>query len=359
MSKKICILTDSLSFGGAEKVAANMTISLKAKGYHVFIVSMINSIDYNYEGELYNFGFIKENCNRFDAFLKFKRFFNENRFDVIIDHRVRNKFFKEVIFAKYVFRNYSVIYCVHNYRLEYYFSFINTPSLVSLSHVKNRKFVSVSNEIRSHLELKLKIKSKTIYNYLIFKDLIPPDRDNELSYQNYIIGVGRLTTIKQFDKLIRSFQSSKLSQFGFKLVILGDGPEKENLKQLISKLKLDDFIDLVPFTKKPYRLISNAKALVLTSGVEGFPMVLLEALALKTPIIAFNCKSGPSEIIINEQNGLLVDNQNEEKLAEALNILLLDDNYYKRIKSNALVGLEKFSEEKVIQKWITLIENQM
>ena len=126
-----------------------------------------------------------------------------------------------------------------------------------------------------------------------------------------------------------------------------------------SKLGLEDFVKLMPFTKEPYKLMRNAKALVLTSKVEGFPMVLLEALSLKTPIIAFDCKSGPSEIIIHEKNGLLVDNQNEEQLTIALNKLLLDDAYYYSIKANTQIGLEQFSEEKIIQEWINLLENRI
>ena len=71
MTKKICLLVVSLSSGGAEKVAANMSIALSKKGYDVSIVSMTNFIDYQFDGELYNLGLVKEKYNRLKAFLKF------------------------------------------------------------------------------------------------------------------------------------------------------------------------------------------------------------------------------------------------------------------------------------------------
>jgi N-acetylgalactosamine-N,N'-diacetylbacillosaminyl-diphospho-undecaprenol 4-alpha-N-acetylgalactosaminyltransferase len=357
MSKKICILTDSLSSGGAEKVAANMSISLNKKGYHVIVFSMKNEIDYHFEGQLYNFGLIKEKHTRLKAFLKFKRYFKLNKFDFIIDHRTRTKFFKELLFSKGVFRKCKVIYCVHNFRLAYYFSYLNTPWLSVLPHTKNRIFVSVCEEIRKHLKRKLNIESKTIYNFINANDFSTSLDDNEFSKQNYIIGVGRLTTIKQFDKLIKSYFKSELSKNNIKLFILGDGSEKENLKSLISQLNLQKHVELIPFKNNPFPMIRNAKALVLSSKVEGFPMVLLEALSLNTPIIAFNCKSGPSEIITNEVNGLLVENQNEEQLIIALN-KLMDISFYQKLKTNTQIDLDKFSEETIIQNWVNLLENQ-
>jgi glycosyltransferase involved in cell wall biosynthesis len=111
--------------------------------------------------------------------------------------------------------------------------------------------------------------------------------------------------------------------------------------------------------KNPYTLIKNAKALVLTSKVEGFPMALLEAVSLKTPVVSFNCKSGPNELIKHEFNGLLVEDQNEKQLSLALNKLLLNDAYYAVVKANMEIGLNKFSEEKMIQEWINIFENQI
>ena len=110
MIKKICLLTDSLNSGGAEKMVSNLSFSLSKKGYQVFIVSMMDEITYPFAGELFNFGKIKLSNTKIKSFLKFKRYFKTQQFDVILDHRVRTVFFKELLFSKIVFKNYKVIY---------------------------------------------------------------------------------------------------------------------------------------------------------------------------------------------------------------------------------------------------------
>ena len=93
MTKKVCLLVDCLSDGGAEKVAANMSISLTKRGYDVFIVSMQDKLTYDFNGTLYNFGKIKLEHNKLKAFSKFNVFFKFQNFEWIIDHRVRSNFF--------------------------------------------------------------------------------------------------------------------------------------------------------------------------------------------------------------------------------------------------------------------------
>ena len=356
MSKKICILTDSLSRGGAEKVAANLSISLHNKGYLVYIVSMMNAIDYPFAGTLYNFGEIKETHNKLKAFIEFKNYFKSHEFDIIIDHRVRNHYLKEILFSKIVFKNYKVVYCVHSYNLSFYFSFLKLPRLAKFPHTKNHKFIAVCHEIKEYLNKTLNINSVHINNYLL-NNIGSFENLNEDFFDEYIIGVGRLNKIKQFDKLITCYKNSNLPINKIKLLILGDGENKKVLKQLVEDSKLKDLVHFYPFMEKPYVLIRNAKALVLTSKTEGFPMVLLEALSLNTPVISFNCKSGPGEIIKHEVNGLLVENQNMGALTLALN-KLLDEQFYKQLKQYTYVGLEEFSEKNAIEKWIDIFENQ-
>ncbi|GAA4816283.1 glycosyltransferase [Litoribaculum gwangyangense] len=355
MNKKICILTDSLSKGGAEKVAANLTISLTNKGYQVYVVSMTNVIDYQFTGNLYNFGLIKEAQNKFKAFLEFKNYFRKHKFDVIIDHRVRDKYLKEILFSKIIFRKQKVIYCIHSYNLSFYFSFLKLPRLAKFPHTKDHKFVAVCHEIKDYLNKTLNINSIHINNYLL-NNTTPFENFNEDFFDEYIIGVGRLNKIKQFDKLITCYKNSNLPINKIKLLILGDGENKKVLKQLVEDLKLKDLVNFYPFRENPYGLIRNAKALVLTSKTEGFPMVLLEALSLNTPVISFDCKSGPGEIIKHGINGLLVDDQNEEALTLAIN-KLVDPHFYQKIKANADLDLEQFSESKAIEKWKDIFEN--
>lgn len=350
MSKKICLLVTSLSSGGAERVAANMSISLHKRGYDITIVSMQNNITYNYSGFLYNFGLVKEQYGKFKAFWKFIKFFTSNEFDVIVDHRLRNKYIKELVFSKLVFNKFRVVYCVHNYHLRYYFSFLNTSWLARTPHAKKHRFVAVCNAVKDRLKEKLKLDSKTIYNFIDDSQLPKKAHSLKEPSEHFIIAVGRLTRVKQFDVLIKSYLQSNLPENNIGLLILGDGPEKENLQNLADSSTYKSLIQLKGFIENPYSLMQKAKALVLSSRFEGFPMVLLEALSLHTPIIAFDCKSGPNEIIKHNINGVLIENQNKKELVLALN-MLLDEVFYKKVKTNTSLGLEIFSEQTVIQEW--------
>ncbi len=87
-------------------------------------------------------------------------------------------------------------------------------------------------------------------------------------------------------------------------------------------------------------------------------MVLLESLACETPIISWDYASGPNEIIIDKSNGLLVENQNSEKLIEAINLFISDNNLYLHCKENALTSVKQFSLEIIGAEWLTLFEKQ-
>lgn len=350
---KICLLADCLSLGGAEKMAANMSVSLSKRGYEVWIVSMKDEIDYEYAGTLYNFGKVKVQHNRFQAFLKFRAFFRQHQFDVIIDHRVRDKFLKELLFAKLVFKSSKVVYCVHHYILELYFSMVNIPLLLRQVLVKNREIIVVSKVVKQKIKEQLNFESKVIYNYII-----PKRKVHEVGLsEDFIVAVGRLENIKQFGVLINAYHNSQLPKHNIKLFVLGEGSEREYLEQLILKLNLQDYIELLGFRNDADTYIKHSKALVMSSASEGFPMVLIEALALKTPLISFDCKSGPNEIIQHNINGLLVEDQNSEKLTEAMDKMILDKDFYAYIKTNLEERPNPFSEENIIGQWMELLEN--
>ncbi|MFB9058014.1 glycosyltransferase [Mariniflexile ostreae] len=355
MKKYICLLTDSLDSGGAEKMAANMSISLTGKGYDVVVVSMIDAIAYSFKGTLYNFGKVKKECNTLQAFLKFRQFFKTQNFDVVIDHRVRNHFIKELLFSKVIFNRSKVIYCVHSYCLDLYFPAVRFPQFVKFTLVKNRKIVSVSKTIKKRIDQSLRMENQVIYNYTLRR----ASTQELKSESDFIMAVGRLVEVKQFDVLIKSYKTSKLPEKNIKLFIFGQGEQYESLTKLIQDLNLSEHVVLKGFKSNIDTYIKKAKALVMSSKSEGFPMVLIEALALKTPLISFDCKSGPNEIIVHGENGLLVEDQNEEALTDALNKLILDEAFYNSIKENLEKDLNVFSEEKIMTHWINLLNNQL
>ncbi len=120
-----------------------------------------------------------------------------------------------------------------------------------------------------------------------------------------VLGVGRLTAQKAFSVLIEAFAQVRKSQPA-RLLILGEGEERPMLEALIGQLGLEQDVNLPGFVSNPYPYMARAAVFVLSSRWEGLPTVLVEAMALRTPVIATDCPSGPREILRGGQYGPLV-----------------------------------------------------
>ncbi len=110
------------------------------------------------------------------------------------------------------------------------------------------------------------------------------------------------------------------------------------------------------YQNNPYKYLRNAKFFVLSSENEGLPNLILEALACETPVVSFDCLSGPSEMIFHKQNGLLVENQNVQKLTEAMNLFVEDEKLYTICKENAFQSISHFSIENIGKQWLDLFD---
>lgn len=163
-------------------------------------------------------------------------------------------------------------------------------------------------------------KTKVIYNPVdvkLIEEKMIESGGNKLDNTNDInlLAVGRLHKNKGFDLLIEAF--SKLP-FNFKLQILGEGSEKEELITIAEKFNCNNRICFLGFKSNPYTYMKNADLLVLSSRHEGLPNVVLESNICKLPVIAFDCPGGTSEIIINGENGFLVECKNILKLKDTI-----------------------------------------
>jgi glycosyltransferase involved in cell wall biosynthesis len=111
-----------------------------------------------------------------------------------------------------------------------------------------------------------------------------------------IISCGRLTPQKDFHTLLRAFALLR-RETPSRLVILGEGPEREKLEALIRSLGIEDCAALFGFEENPYKYIARARLFVLSSISEGLPTVIIEAMALGTPVVSTDCPSGPAELL--------------------------------------------------------------
>lgn len=132
-----------------------------------------------------------------------------------------------------------------------------------------------------------------------------------------LVGVGRLDRQKDFPTLIRAFAHLR-QQRPARLLILGEGTDRLQLEALVRKLGVTDDVALPGFVNNPYAYLARASVFVLSSIYEGLPTVVIEALALGTPVVSTDCRSGPREILEGGQLGRLVPIQDPKALAAAI-----------------------------------------
>ncbi|MBU2939656.1 glycosyltransferase [Lacinutrix sp. C3R15] len=361
--KKICVVTSSLDKGGAEKSSATLTNILYDLGYEVHVVTILPEVEYQYSGTLYNLGELTSKSNSFlvklQKFKNLKKYLKAHDFECVIDNRYRVLAYREFVFSKYLYNSIPVIYVLHNYVQEKTF----TPyKWLNIFLYKNETFTAVSKEISQRFKKEFQIKKMhTIYNAFDFKEiknkaLATSGFENE--FEKYIIFYGRIDDQhKNLTLLLNSYKESELPKQNIKLLILGNGEDYATIVQYTKTLGLEQDVIFKGFTTNPYPYVKKAMFTMLTSRHEGFPMVIPESLALATPVISVDCTSGPKEVIVNNENGLLVKNYDTKALAKAMNSFIFDKALYLRCKGNAQKSVEKFSVENISKDWKKLIES--
>ncbi len=171
----------------------------------------------------------------------------------------------------------------------------------------------------------------------IKRQALEPVNDGRFSKQSrnpVILTCGRLDHSKNQSLLIDAF-SLVNRKFEAKLIIMGEGPERENLKARIRELGLEDRVTFLGYKKNPFKYMARSDVFVLSSETEGFAMVIIEAMACGIPVVSTQCPCGPGEIITPGDNGFLVPMRDAPGLASAISRLLEDPALRRRITAAA------------------------
>ncbi|GIQ58092.1 hypothetical protein Flavo103_12280 [Flavobacterium collinsii] len=354
---KIALIGYRLAGGGSDKVMANLSIFFERQGFEVEVVIVLDEVAFPYSGKLVNLGLLKNKKNGFfnkaKRLLALRKYLQENKFDFIIDFRFRTKVVQELILARLIY-NTKTIFTVHSSLIDHYMP--NNSWLTRLMYNHCYANVAITNEMKTLIQTKHKLKNVIMIPNLIYLDEILQKQNEKIDFDfDFIIAVGQYENeVKQFDKLISSYAKSNLREKKIHLAIVGNGDESK-LKKVIFESNIGDFVHLLGYQNNPFKYVSKAKFLVLSSKNEGFPNVILEALACRTPVISFDCDFGPRDLIINLENGILVENQNWRKFTEALNLFVSDEVLYQKCKESSLKSILDFSLERIGEKWIKLM----
>ena len=176
-----------------------------------------------------------------------------------------------------------------------------------------------------------------------------------------VIAVGRLDYQKGFDRLIEAWRivQQNKAYADWHLDIFGKGEWKEMLQARIDGCGLQNSVKLNYPTKEIGKEYMDSSMLVMSSNYEGFPMVMIEAMACGLPAVSFDFKCGPKDIIRHGENGLLVKNGDIQGLAEAMMKLMEDEELRRRMSVEARKVTETYSEEVVMKQWLSLFEGLM
>lgn len=352
------MVSDQLATGGAERCAALLSHYFEVNNCNVNHVIVVDKVEYDYAGQILNLGALNRVSNpffnRIYRFWVLNQFFRKNKFDYIIDFRMKNNQLQEFIIAKLVY-NAPLIVSVRSYNTKWYFPENKFLARRIYSHC--HKIITVSDKIKQKIKADyFYSNTETIYNSLNF-DYLHQQSNQDISVNfPYILAIGRMDDgIKQFDKLMNCYASTNLKSKGIKLLIIGDGIQKQKLIIQAKDLNLQEVIIFVDKTKNPFPFYKNAIFTVLSSKNEGFPNVLIESLACETPVVAFDCFSGPSEIITHKINGLLVENQNFNALADAMELMINDEDLYMLCKGNSKQSVLKFDIKNIGNQWLKMM----
>ncbi len=330
-NKKITLIISSLSGGGAENVCVNIANKFVENNWQVDLVvlNLINENYYSRLSERVNLVVLNVNHARNSGIALFKYIYKfKSKTYLVFNHElavvlvILRTLFKLKI--NIVSRNISVLskkidqYKSGNFWLKNIVSPLIKNFYHRIDHVINqcnnmrKDLISIYPRLINNSSVIYNPISKHILDYANKYDL------NKVEKKNYLLCVGRLEEVKCFHYAIEGFAGISTKFPNLRLKIVGQGNLEMRLKQKAIDLNVSNRVDFEGFQKDIANYYLYAKATVLTSMYEGYPNVLIESLAMNTPVVAFDCPGGTSEIIQDGLNGYLVKHQDVEDLKKKI-----------------------------------------
>lgn len=250
--------------------------------------------------------------------------------------------------------NVYKIYMTHNIhvRKPYHYSSVlklgNRPVMNQMSKPEAVVFLTEKQKT----DIVKRFGNRT--NYFVIPHAIK-EGENDLPFEqrdlNKVVMFARYHEQKQLDHAIKAFAKVTDELPNAKLEIFGFGDKENELNVLIRSLGMEHSIQLKGFNDNPADTFKKSAVSLLTSEYEGFGLVVLESLRYGCPVISYDLKYGPSDMISNGENGYLVENLNISQLAEKIIKTLNSKNELKSLSDNAFQSSKKFGEENFIINW--------
>ncbi len=372
MSKPVLafLFIDATIAGGAERTTFNIINHLSRKGHNVAVISLFTSNEETFfpldkgitfyrimekpSTRYFFFPIEKYLKDYFPVVIRLRRLLKEIKPSVVFSVAMNPSIYYEVASIGLGIKE---IVCEHG-DLD---NTINHDPLSKWARILGVKYghgvVLLTEENRNKYNAYFKSKIKRSW---VIPNAIPiaAETGNTLD-QPMAIAIGRFVPEKGFERMVNIWASVLQAKPTWKLKIIGDGPLKESVRQIIRDKQLEDHILIEPATHEIEKHYRNASIFVMTSHFEGLPMVLLEAMEYGMPIVAFDCPSGPRQIIKDNEDGFLIENNNNNQFVAKIITLIEDDTLRKQMGKKAKYNIQRFSANQIVPLWENLIKSTL
>ncbi|EMC2742564.1 glycosyltransferase [Providencia rettgeri] len=372
----ILILSNSLANGGGERVSANIANYL-SKNNQVVFFTLEEKITYQLNPSI---KIINLNRCRFGKFFdllyqayQLSKFIKKNNISFVQSHLYRSNFIN--IISKFIFKSKHFCQIVNHgdpyqYLKKGIFGRCNFQ-LIKFLYPKSNEIIVISKKMEETISNLINKDNnliiRTVNNPYMVNDIIYlSNKKIDVSFylpNRYIVTMGRVIKSKNFDLLIKVIKASSLP-----LVIIGDGPYLNKLKNLARELNVTSKIYFVGNLKNPFPILKNAVFYVGASESEGFPNAIIESLACSLPVVHSDCVSGPREILqpcssplfIMTSNyfeitpyGILYTTNNIHSLMNSIKFLIKNPIVLDSMRRNCLSRALDFDADNIINQYFS------
>jgi glycosyltransferase involved in cell wall biosynthesis len=371
MKKNIVILVSSMNMGGAQRVVSILSNNFSQDKHSVTLVHTFSGKQTNFYHidkdvnvvYLNNNPFLPKNkvVNQFWKMLQLRKLIKSRNPSVVISFLTRVNI---AAVLSTLGTKFPLVICERSWPP---FKTINTRYIWALKILLKRvnKFVAQTSDSADWFHQNMPGSNVSIIpNPTLYP--LPIDDDNLINpytivspNKKVILACGRLHKNKQFNILIKAFTNLVDIYPDWNLVILGDGEEKDNLNRMVVDFGVTDRVCLPGSAGNISEWYERADLFVLSSLVEGFPNVLLEAMTHGLPCISFDCKTGPIDMIENGVSGILVNPDDKDLgLTNAMDKIISNQEFRHKIANNSVLLRDKYTIRSIIKKWNKVLDIQ-
>lgn len=354
MKKRICFFSGDITrSGGTERVAVQLANALWEDGtYDILFVSLTEQQEkpfypLNEKIERYHLSekWINPGIGYIPLVGKLKKFIKQKKIDIIIDIDM----VLDVLSLPATKKLNTKVISWEHFTTDFELSVLYRKLILKYS-VKRSDYVIVLTDGDLE-EYKTRLGRKTaisrIYNPITYKY----QKEEAGERGNIILTVGRLVPEKG-PEYIKKVALKILNKYPtWQWIILGDGPERDNLEQFVLQNNLQNRLILKGNVKNVDDYLRQASIFAVTSKLEGLGLNMLEAREMKVPCVAFNVKMGPRELIHDGNDGYLVKPFDCDEMARKIEELINDPNLRERFAENAFLCMEEFKINRIVQQW--------